>query len=55
MSRPLRDPWAALEGVTFNPPPKPVEAAPAPRLGLWRRLWARIRAAFAPHPLRDAQ
>ena len=52
---PLRDPWAALEGVTFNPPPQPVEEAPAPRLGLWRRLWARIRAAFAPHPLGDAQ
>lgn len=46
MSRPLRDPWAALEGVTFNPTPEPVEAAPAQAVGLWRRFWGRIRAAF---------
>lgn len=52
---PLRDPWAALDGVTFNPTPQPVEAAPAPRLGLWRRVWSRIRAAISPHPLGDAQ
>lgn len=43
---PLRDPWAALEGVTFNPAPQPVEAAPAKPLGPWRRFWSRIRAAF---------